>query len=264
MHWRRIDEPPLEAPFRNVRRPQPRSRTTTGRPGRSEWLDVDWQQHLRSTIVHGSRVNYVEMGDGPPLVFIHGLSRLLAELAREHPALRPPPPRDRGRPARLRRVRASAARTSASRATAASSTPSWARSASSARRWSATRWAASSRPRPRSAIRAGSSKLVLVSAAGRTLHESAIAQTRRALERAAPALPPADAAVIARREHLVRRPRLRAAMLYRVVRYPDAHRARARATRSRAAPASPASSTRSRRSSTTTSATGCRRSRTRR
>lgn len=58
--------------------------TRTGRPhgesddygpaGRSEWIDVDWREHLRSAVVHRSRVNYVEMGAGPPLVFVHGLS----------------------------------------------------------------------------------------------------------------------------------------------------------------------------------------------
>jgi pimeloyl-ACP methyl ester carboxylesterase len=45
-----------------------------GAPGRSEWLDVDWSQHLRSTTVRGAKVNYVEMGEGTPVVFIHGLS----------------------------------------------------------------------------------------------------------------------------------------------------------------------------------------------
>src|SRR5688500_9668688 len=45
-----------------------------GVAGRSEWLDIDWQQHLRSCSVHETRVNYVEMGEGPPLVFVHGLS----------------------------------------------------------------------------------------------------------------------------------------------------------------------------------------------
>jgi pimeloyl-ACP methyl ester carboxylesterase len=45
-----------------------------GPDGRSEWLDIDWRQHLRSCTVNGSRVNYVEMGQGPPLVFVHGLS----------------------------------------------------------------------------------------------------------------------------------------------------------------------------------------------
>jgi pimeloyl-ACP methyl ester carboxylesterase len=45
-----------------------------GSPDRSEWLDVVWQQHLRSATVHDARVNYVELGEGPPLVFIHGLA----------------------------------------------------------------------------------------------------------------------------------------------------------------------------------------------
>ena len=45
-----------------------------GSRGRSEWLDIDWQQHLRSATVHGARVNYVEMGEGPSVVFIHGLA----------------------------------------------------------------------------------------------------------------------------------------------------------------------------------------------
>jgi pimeloyl-ACP methyl ester carboxylesterase len=45
-----------------------------GPDGRSEWLDVDWRAHLCSCTVNEARVNYIEMGDGPPLVFVHGLS----------------------------------------------------------------------------------------------------------------------------------------------------------------------------------------------
>jgi pimeloyl-ACP methyl ester carboxylesterase len=45
-----------------------------GSPGRPEWLDVNWSQHLRSVVVNETRVCYVEMGEGPPLVFVHGLS----------------------------------------------------------------------------------------------------------------------------------------------------------------------------------------------
>jgi pimeloyl-ACP methyl ester carboxylesterase len=45
-----------------------------GPDGRSEWLDIDWRQHLRSSALNGARVNYVEMGQGDPLVFVHGLS----------------------------------------------------------------------------------------------------------------------------------------------------------------------------------------------
>jgi pimeloyl-ACP methyl ester carboxylesterase len=45
-----------------------------GPDGRSEWLDIDWRRHLRSCTVNGTRVSYVEMGEGPPLVFVHGLA----------------------------------------------------------------------------------------------------------------------------------------------------------------------------------------------
>ena len=45
-----------------------------GAVGRSEWMDVDWQQHLRWVRVLDRWMNIVDMGDGPPLIFIHGLS----------------------------------------------------------------------------------------------------------------------------------------------------------------------------------------------
>ena len=45
-----------------------------GPDGRAPWLDVDWREHLRSVPIRGTRVNYVEMGSGPPLVFVHGLA----------------------------------------------------------------------------------------------------------------------------------------------------------------------------------------------
>ena len=45
-----------------------------GPDGRSEWLDIDWRQHLRSVAIRGTKVNYVDMGEGPPLVFVHGLA----------------------------------------------------------------------------------------------------------------------------------------------------------------------------------------------
>lgn len=38
------------------------------------WMQVDWQDHLRSVELPGAEVNYVEMGDGPVLLFVHGLS----------------------------------------------------------------------------------------------------------------------------------------------------------------------------------------------
>jgi pimeloyl-ACP methyl ester carboxylesterase len=45
-----------------------------GSPGRPEWLDIDWSQHLRTATVREAHINYVEMGEGSPVVFIHGLS----------------------------------------------------------------------------------------------------------------------------------------------------------------------------------------------
>lgn len=39
-----------------------------------EWLRIDWREHRREIDVVGARTNYVEMGEGPPLVLVHGLS----------------------------------------------------------------------------------------------------------------------------------------------------------------------------------------------
>lgn len=39
-----------------------------------EWLRIDWRDHLRTIDVVGARVNYVEMGEGSPIIFVHGLS----------------------------------------------------------------------------------------------------------------------------------------------------------------------------------------------
>lgn len=62
-----------------------------GPRGRSAWLDVDWGRHQRWVHVDGRAVNLVELGDGPPIVFIHGLSgswqnwlENLPEFARDH------------------------------------------------------------------------------------------------------------------------------------------------------------------------------------
>ena len=39
-----------------------------------EWLKIDWREHRRQIDVVGTEANYVELGEGPPLVFVHGLS----------------------------------------------------------------------------------------------------------------------------------------------------------------------------------------------
>ncbi len=56
-----------------------------------EWLQIDWREHIRQVDVVGARATYVEMGEGPPLVFVHGLSgawqnwlEQIPELARSH------------------------------------------------------------------------------------------------------------------------------------------------------------------------------------
>ncbi len=38
-----------------------------------EWLRIDWRAHLRRTDVVGTEVNYVEYGQGPPVLLVHGL-----------------------------------------------------------------------------------------------------------------------------------------------------------------------------------------------
>jgi pimeloyl-ACP methyl ester carboxylesterase len=56
-----------------------------------EWLRIDWRRHRREIDVVGTRANYVEMGEGPPLVLVHGLSgawqnwlEQIPQLARSH------------------------------------------------------------------------------------------------------------------------------------------------------------------------------------
>jgi pimeloyl-ACP methyl ester carboxylesterase len=39
-----------------------------------EWQAVEWRRHLRRVRLPGAEVNYVEVGEGKPILFIHGLS----------------------------------------------------------------------------------------------------------------------------------------------------------------------------------------------
>jgi pimeloyl-ACP methyl ester carboxylesterase len=62
-----------------------------GPVGRSPWLDVDWREHQRWISVDGEAINTIELGEGPPLVFVHGLAgswqnwlEQVPVLAREH------------------------------------------------------------------------------------------------------------------------------------------------------------------------------------
>jgi pimeloyl-ACP methyl ester carboxylesterase len=44
-----------------------------GPQGRSAWMDVDWRAHQRWVPVEDRWANVVEIGSGPPVLFIHGL-----------------------------------------------------------------------------------------------------------------------------------------------------------------------------------------------
>lgn len=39
-----------------------------------EWREIEWRQHLHRVSLPGAEVNYVEIGEGEPIVFVHGLS----------------------------------------------------------------------------------------------------------------------------------------------------------------------------------------------
>ncbi len=39
-----------------------------------EWRQVDWSRHRRRVELPGSAVNYVEVGEGEPILFVHGIS----------------------------------------------------------------------------------------------------------------------------------------------------------------------------------------------
>jgi pimeloyl-ACP methyl ester carboxylesterase len=40
-----------------------------------EWLKIDWREHLRTVDLPGAdAVNYVEIGEGEPIIFVHGIA----------------------------------------------------------------------------------------------------------------------------------------------------------------------------------------------
>jgi pimeloyl-ACP methyl ester carboxylesterase len=43
-----------------------------GSPPHSPWIDIDWSEHQRWLTVDGRPVNVIEIGEGPPLLFVHG------------------------------------------------------------------------------------------------------------------------------------------------------------------------------------------------
>src|SRR3954463_16509639 len=62
-----------------------------GREGRAPWLDVDWQAAQHRLEIDGRTVNYCELGEGPAILFIHGLGaswqswlEQMPEFSRDH------------------------------------------------------------------------------------------------------------------------------------------------------------------------------------
>jgi pimeloyl-ACP methyl ester carboxylesterase len=39
-----------------------------------DWPRIDWRRHLRRVRLPGAEIAYAEIGEGPPLVFVHGIS----------------------------------------------------------------------------------------------------------------------------------------------------------------------------------------------
>src|SRR3954454_6832863 len=44
-----------------------------GSSGHSPWIGIDWREHQRWVRVSDRWANVVEMGSGPPVLFVHGL-----------------------------------------------------------------------------------------------------------------------------------------------------------------------------------------------
>jgi pimeloyl-ACP methyl ester carboxylesterase len=56
-----------------ARDPRIATGTDYGNPD-PEWQRVEWRQHLHRVELPGATVNYVEIGEGEPIVFVHGIS----------------------------------------------------------------------------------------------------------------------------------------------------------------------------------------------
>jgi pimeloyl-ACP methyl ester carboxylesterase len=191
-----------------------------GTPGRSAWLDVDWQEHLRSETVHGARVNYVEMGEGPPVVFIHGLAGCwqnwlenIPYFARQHRVVAVDlagfghselPLEDISIPGYGRFMDAFLGQIGIERAALIGNSMGGFTAAETA-----------------IAHPSRVDRLVLVSAAGGpALRERNDANQARVI-RAARLFAPIAAAAIARRDSLIRRPGLRRMLLWKIARHPE-------------------------------------------
>jgi pimeloyl-ACP methyl ester carboxylesterase len=68
---------------------EPSAAGSYGPSGPAAWLDVDWRAHQRWVEIDGGPLNVIELGDGPPLVFVHGLSGSWPNWLEQLPAFAP-------------------------------------------------------------------------------------------------------------------------------------------------------------------------------
>ena len=62
-------------PYRRIERlepTEPDGPDPYGEPD-PQWLRIDWTEHLHTIEAGGTTINYAEIGEGPPIVFLHGL-----------------------------------------------------------------------------------------------------------------------------------------------------------------------------------------------
>ena len=65
-----MDIPPDAAPMTDHVDP---GRSMNGSGPRS-WQSVDWREHQRWMVIHGRPINLIDLGEGPAILFVHGLS----------------------------------------------------------------------------------------------------------------------------------------------------------------------------------------------
>jgi pimeloyl-ACP methyl ester carboxylesterase len=66
-----MSAPPTTAPAGGISLYEPQAPEPLGG---SPWTEIDWRAHQRWAILDGERVNTIELGTGPPLLLVHGLS----------------------------------------------------------------------------------------------------------------------------------------------------------------------------------------------
>jgi pimeloyl-ACP methyl ester carboxylesterase len=64
-------------PYRRIERVEPTPSDGPDPYGNPDpepaWMGIDWRARLRTVEIAGTPVNYAELGEGPPIVFVHGL-----------------------------------------------------------------------------------------------------------------------------------------------------------------------------------------------